>query len=127
MDSNVMVIAMSDFVGGFGAETLARTLNAPPSCCVTIAEPRVFMRCQHTTQRDMGCLARTEQAAMDEPGRRPTAKRRAQGHHRLGRCGKTFFVIAINVNPNIPSASKDEPSQRAQISRKDLAGADRTA
>ena len=46
---------------------------------------------------------------------------------RITHAGKTFFLIAVDVNPNRASASKENPSRREQVTREDLRSADAAA
>ena len=46
---------------------------------------------------------------------------------RITHAGKTFFLIVVDVNPNRPSASKESPSRREQITLEDLRSADAAA
>ena len=43
---------------------------------------------------------------------------------RIDHGGKTFFVITINLNPDRPSASKEDPSTRATVLYKQLVGSE---
>ena len=43
---------------------------------------------------------------------------------RVSHAGKTFFVISVDIRPDRPSASKDRPATRTEISYAELVGAD---